>query len=157
MISNHRHTFIRTHHFININAFYKLFIIKIIVPFYCFDIFNMETKYIVIKNRIFDQICMQAFSKKRCRCFYYVSFFFSVHFKSWCSCKSKELSFFEVTYNIQMHVSKLASVTFINDKYNFFFLVFLHNICISWIFDCIRHLLNSCYNQMYVFFSHLIH
>ena len=63
---------------------------------------------------------MKPFPKSLSRSLHYTFLCLSICCKYWRTCKSKYYPFFKFTNNIFMHFSKLASMTFIKNKYYFF-------------------------------------
>ena len=55
-----------------------------------------------------------------------------------------------------MHIPKLTAVTFINDEYNFFILICIHNPCILRTLNSVGHLLYRCDDQLFIFILHLL-
>ena len=70
--------------------------------------------------------------------------------------KTNIICVLEMLLNLSMHLSKLAPVTFINNKDHFLVFISIHNRSILLALYGICHLLNRCHNQLLIRFFQLI-
>ena len=117
----------------------------------------MKAKNIVIEDGILDQIVVQAFTKQHFCCLCNLALSLSVHFKAGSTSKTKELCFPKMTHNILVHISKLATVTFVDDEYNLFISVRIHNFLILRTLNGICHFLHRCNDELPVLILHLLY
>ena len=157
MIGDERHTLFGQIKLIDINGICQRGIVPVKITLHRLYVFHMEAKDIVVKDSVFDQVVMDALPEQHLCGLRDFSFYFSVDFKAWRSCKAKELSFLEVSHNVLMHIAKLTSVALVDDKNNFLILVRIHDLCILRALDSIRHFLHGGYNKLPVFVLHLLH
>lgn len=117
----------------------------------------MESEDIVIKNSVFDKIGVETFTEERLSSLDDVAFDLAINLKARCSGKSEELCAFKMPDDIFMHISELATMALVNDKYDLLVTVLVKNCRILRILHSIRYFLNCRNNQMNAFIRKLLY
>ena len=157
VIGNQRHTLFGHIKLVDINGIRQSRIIPVEIALHRLYVLHMEAEDIVVKDSVFDQVVVDALPEQHFCGLRDFSFYLSVDFKTWRSCKSKELSLLEMPHNIFVHISKLTSVALVDDENYFLVFVCIHNLCVLRTLDGICHLLHGGYNKLPVFVLHLLH
>ena len=97
----------------------------------------MEAKYIIVKDCVLDEVCMQAVSKQGSSSLNNVTFNFIVDFKAWRSRKAEELGFLKMPHDVKMHIPELAPVALVNNEYDLLIPVHIHDCRIPFILNSI--------------------
>ena len=138
--------------FITVNILYQRIVLFIVLPLIGGNILHAEAQNILIKDRLFNQIGMQAFSENIRGCPVILTFVFC---HSRCSRKSKELPFCKVLFNGFVHIAKLSTMAFINDENHFFVPILLHDLGIPRTAKRPCHFLYGGDNQFFVLIGNL--
>ena len=133
-------------HFLFIDIL-DLFVKDILFLFEGIDVLDGKLQYILIPNRIGDDILVQTLTKQHSRGALAHLIGHGVFFKNGRAGKAKHLRSLKKLLNLAVSRTKLTAMTFIKDKHHLFLLQMLQLIQKLKFGDGIIQLLNGCDNQ----------
>ena len=155
VIRNQRHSLIGHIEFTYINRVSECGVIPVKVTLHCFYVLNVEAQNIIIKDGILDQIIVKALTKEHFCCLRDFALSLAIDFKTRCPCEAEKLCLSEMSHDVLVHISELATVAFVDDKDNLLVFIRIHYFLVLRTLYGVCHLLHRGNNKLPVLILHL--
>ena len=155
VVGDERQPLVRAVHFLRVDPLDERAVLLLVVALDRLDVLDVEAEDVVVENGVLDEVVVQALAEKRLGGEDAMPLRHAVHLEAWRPGEAEELRVCEVPDDVTVHVSELATVTFVDDEHDFLVLVGVHHLRVARSLDGDCHLLHRRDDELAALVLHL--